>query len=135
MFIHPIGGKALETADRHRAFQLPPVAFLFTGMVADSAYRSWKGIILFDHIEGLFVPASLDQGNIALGARLCWTGMFAGARAPFGDKKGVRNSLRIRPVNGLSLIQSLIKFIWKKDRADLCAVITAGALRHIHIPR
>jgi hypothetical protein len=127
MFINPISHKSLQVADRYRTIELSPIAFLFTGVVTDTSYRSRKGIVLFDHIERFLISASLDQGNIALCARLRWAGVLAGTGTSFGDKKSIGNGLRIRPVNGLSLIQSLIEFIEQEDGADFCTVIAAGA--------
>jgi hypothetical protein len=133
VFIDPICYKTLQGADRNRAIQLSTIAFLFTRVVTNTPNRGRKGIIFFDYIERLFISTRLDQGNVALGTCLCRTGVLAGAGPPFGDKKGIGNSLRIRPVNGLSLIQSLIECIRKKDGANLCTIVTTGAFLHIHI--
>jgi hypothetical protein len=133
MFIDPICYKTLQAADGDRAIQFSSITFLFTRMVAYTTYGGGKGIIFFDHIEGFLISASLDQGNIALCTRLCRTGVFTGAGAPFGDQKGVGNGLRVRPVNRFSLIQSLIEFIRQEDRANLCTVITTRAFAHVHI--
>src|SRR4030065_1868066 len=109
MFINPIGGKALQVADRHRTIELSSIAFLFTRMVANTPYRGGKGIIFFDHIKGFFISAGLDQSNVALRTCLRRTGVFAGTGSSVGDQESVGNSLRIGPIDGASLIQSLIK--------------------------
>src|SRR4030043_1031876 len=133
MFIDPVSDKALKRTDGYRSVKFPSIAFLLTGMITNTSYAGWKGVVLFDHIECFLVSACLDQGNIPLGARLCRTGVLAGAGSPLGHKIGVGNSLGIRPVDCLPLIQSFIKFVRKQDRADLCTVVAASTFLHIHI--
>jgi hypothetical protein len=133
MLIDPVGNKSFQIADRHWTIEFSSIAFLFTGMVANSPYRSRKRIVLFDHIEGLLISARLNQGDVALGACLRRARVFAWTRSSFGYKKGVWNRLRIRPVNGLPLVQSLVEFVRKKNGADLCAVIAAGTFLHIDV--
>jgi len=135
VFVYPISEKTLQSTDGNRAVELSSIAFLFTRMVTNTPNRGRKGIVFFDHIEGFFISTCLDQGDIALSARLCWTGMLARTGAVLGDKEGIRNGLRIEPVNRLSLIQSLVEFIWEEDRADLSAIITTRAFLQIHIAR
>src|SRR4030066_797769 len=133
MFINPIGGKALQVADRHRTIELSSIAFLFTRMVANTPYRGGKGIIFFDYIKGFFISAGLDQSNVALRTCLRRTGVFAGTGSSFGDQKSIGDRLRIRPVNGSSLIQPLVKFIRQENRTNLCTIITTRAFTHLHI--
>src|SRR4030042_6350436 len=133
MFIDPIRSKSFQAADCYRTIELPPVAFLLARVVTNTPDRGRKGIVLFDHIECLFISSSLDQGNVSLGARFSGAGVLAGAGSSFGDEKGIGNGLGIRPVNGLSLIQSLIEFIGKEDGADLCTVVATGAFLHIDV--
>src|SRR4030042_955351 len=133
MFINPVIRESLQSADGTRGIQFSPIAFLFTRMVANTPYRGRKRIVFFHHVERLFIPASLNQGNIALSTRLSRAGRFTWTRSPLGHKKGVGNSLRIRPINCPSLIETFVEFIWKEDGADLCTVVTTGALAHVHI--
>jgi hypothetical protein len=133
VFIDPVGGKTLKRTDRYRAVQFPPIAFLFTRMVADAPDRGRKRIIFFHHIEGFFIAARLDQGDIALGTRLRRTGVLAGAGASLGDKICIGDGLRIRPIDRLSLIEALVEFIGKENRTDLCTVVATGAFLHIDV--
>jgi hypothetical protein len=59
--------------------------------------------------------------------------MLTGTGPSFRDKKGVGNSLRIRPVNSLPLIQSLVEFVGQEDGTHFCAVVAAGAFTHVHV--
>jgi hypothetical protein len=133
MFINPICHKSLQATDRNWTVQFPPITFLFTRMVTYTPYRGRKGIILFDHIEGFFISTSLDQGNIALRARLRGTGVLAGTGPSFSDEKSVGNRLGVRPINGLPLVQSLIEFVRQENRTHLRAIITTRAFARIHV--
>jgi hypothetical protein len=133
MFIDPVSDKALKRTDGYRSVKFPSVAFLLTGMITNTSNGGWEGVVLFDNIERFLVPACLDQGDIPLGARLCWTGVLTGASSPLRHKIGIGNGLGIRSVNRFSLIQPLIEFVGKEDRADLCTVVAASTFLHIHI--
>src|SRR4030042_4069954 len=135
MFIYPIGHKSFQSTDRYRGVELPAVAVLFTGMIADPPHRRRERIILFDHLEGLLIAARLNKRNIALGACLRRAGALAGARSLRGYQEGIWNSLRVGTINSFSLIQSLIKLIWQNDGTDLCAVIATRTFPNIDISR
>jgi hypothetical protein len=133
MFVHPVGHKSLQGADGHRAIELPSIAVVFAGMIADPSNRSREGVVFLDHLKCFFVAPGLDQSNVTLCAGLGRTGVLAGARATFRHQESIGNRLRIRTVDRLPLIQSSIEFVREENGADIGAVIAARAFLEIDV--
>jgi hypothetical protein len=127
--------KPFEIADGNRAILFNPLAFSLAWMGAGIGEDTWKGKGLPHEGKSFFKLTLRDEGHIALSIAMQRTGGRTGRRAPAinGIFKG--DGLGEGGIDGLSLPEAHIEFVWKRYWALSHAVCTGCAFGCIDISR
>ena len=96
-------------------------------MVAHAPTRTGKGHSFADQVIGLAETPLGDQGYIPLDVNACRAGVLAGRDPALVDGKDVGHGLGKGAVDGRALRQPLFELAGHAHRADLDAVVAAGA--------
>ena len=97
------------------------------GMVADAPADAGEGHPLADQVVCLAEASLGDQRDVALDVNACRAGVLAGRDAALVDRKDVGHGLGKGAIDGRAVDQPLVKLAGHAHRADLDAVVAAGA--------
>jgi|GEM_PF-3498471 len=107
----------------------------FTGVVADPAADTGKGVVLLEQLQGLPVLTGVDQGNVALYADVGGTGGPTRGRALLGNGVCSRDGLGVLLERRFAIRQAFVVFIRNIDGTDLGTFTTAGAFIQVYKSR
>ena len=130
-----IGQKAMQFTDGQRLIHIVAGACTFTGMVADPAADSRERMVLPEELQGLFIAAVVDQGDVPLDAHMGRTGGLAGGRSELVDGVCTGHTLGIEFKCRPALAKAFVEQVGCFNGAGLGTLAAGGALVHIYIPR
>ena len=84
-------------------------------------------MLFFEELQGLFMPAVVDQGNKTLDADMGMTGGFTGGCSRFSNTVSTGDCLRIHFIDCFTKVVSFVVLVWEGDGADLFALAAARA--------
>jgi hypothetical protein len=127
--------KPLKIADGDGTILFNPPAFPLAWMSAGIGEDTRKGKRLPHEGKSFFELTLRDEGHIALSVAMQRTGGCTGRRAPAIDGIFEGDGLGEGDIDGLSLPESHIEFVWKRYRALSHAVCTGRTFGRIDIAR